>query len=271
MRERGFVVVTIRPLVAGIAVFAGGCSIFSAAERQGSTPIPLSAVVLSLQRDLSRSHPLALSNIHGDDRVLDHFPNKDEVNLESTEVQLFRKSVANLQCYDVVPRPTKETGKDKQRIHGNKNEESRYDSALRQRDPLIPVATGALQLAVQGTFSTQAGAAITVPASVSFQIQRQAQQQITLPTTLVPLLNVPIFYMGQQLANVQFTQPFGLDKNAQVVDYTARTVATMKVLKSLIDQSHAAFDAAGNNEYCKDRDDGLDDDPAAVVFFGAPP
>jgi hypothetical protein len=257
--------------LAVLPAIVGGC--VSTAEQKGSTPVPLNVVLQSLQRDLSRTHPLTLSNIR-DNRVLKHFPrNPGEAKTEPEEVQHFREAVANLQCYDVVPskpegpKESKSAGEKKGKTPKAEAESPVVNPDLRQRDPLVPFVTGALQLAVQGSFSTQGGVTFTVPASVSFQVQRQAQQQIMLPTSLVSLPNVPVFFLGQQLSSIQYADKLDdYKKNAQITGYISRTLETMNVLQRLIDQAHEAFDSAATSHYCDGRDDGLSSNLATAVL-----
>jgi len=72
-------------------------------------------------------------------------------------------------------------------------------------DPLQPVITGAISIAVQGSISKAAGATGTVGATPSlalaYTVTHGQQQQITLPMTFVPLRTLPDFYLGQNLAN----------------------------------------------------------------------
>jgi hypothetical protein len=74
-----------------------------------------------------------------------------------------------------------------------------------QRNPLIPVINGAIQLQVQGQVSAQGQLAIAVPlvATGTVNQTRQKQEQFTLPASLIPLSEVPTYYLSQQLAALQ--------------------------------------------------------------------
>ena len=146
------------------------------AENAGTTPVPLNEVLQSLEADLSRTHPLILSDLQGRN------------NDDSPAVVSIRTAIANIQCYDIDP--TTGTAKAK----------------LRSKNPLVPVVTGPVQLTVQGQLSQGGTITVGVPTAVSGSatVTRQGQQQIMLPTTLVPLVNVPMFFVGQQFTNIQF-------------------------------------------------------------------
>jgi hypothetical protein len=98
-----------------------------------------------------------------------------------------------------------------------------------------------------------------------------------LPTTLVPLLNVPAFYLGQQLTNIQFaqlaaTKEYNIDtarldaETAAVATYVKRTLDVASALGKIIDYQLAQFDSE-TDRYCKDRDGGKG--PPVVVAFPA--
>jgi hypothetical protein len=226
---------------------AGGCGAIRAIENAGTTPVPLSVVLQSLEVDLSRTHPVVLSDLHG--RENDDGPAKVSI----------RTALANLQCYDIDPG----TGKP--------------NPQLRSRNPLIPVVTGPLQLTVQGQLSQGGTFTVGVPTAVSgaATITRQGQQQIMLPTTLVPLRNLPVFFVGQQFTNIQFNSAvltsFPPDKKlsdeetAQVNAYIARTLEAMIGLDKVIAYALKQFDG-DQDAYCKDRDGGK----GAPIFLAIP-
>jgi hypothetical protein len=72
-------------------------------------------------------------------------------------------------------------------------------------NPLMPVISGPMSLALQGSISKASGGSATVAAapSLGFQytVTHGQQQQVTLPVSFVPLRAVPDFYLGQNLAN----------------------------------------------------------------------
>lgn len=79
------------------------------------------------------------------------------------------------------------------------------DRSKYQKNPLIPVINGAIQLQVQGQVSAQGQLAIAVPlvATGTVNQTRQEQEQFTLPASLIPLSEVPTYYLSQQLAALQ--------------------------------------------------------------------
>jgi hypothetical protein len=79
------------------------------------------------------------------------------------------------------------------------------DQRKYQKNPLIPVINGAIQLQVQGQASAQGQLAIGVPlvATGTVNQTRQKQEQFTLPASLIPLSEVPTYYLSQQLAALQ--------------------------------------------------------------------
>lgn len=196
-------------------------------------------VLQSLEADLSRTHPVILSDMQG------------AANSNAPAILAIRTAIANIQCFDIDP------------------EKGEPDPKLRLRNPLIPVVTGPLQLTVQGQLSE--GGTITVGSPTATTgattITRQGQQQIMLPTTLVPLVNVPVFYLGQQLAAVQNTSSVStattynltaaqvVAENKIVNDYVSRSLDAMAGLNGIITNALDQFDN-NRDEYCKGRDGG---------------
>ena len=102
-----------------------------------------------------------------------------------------------------------------------------------------------------------------------------------LPTTLVPLINVPIFYSGQQFTNIQFNSailstgtstiiyPVDKDLSAaeskEVTEYVTRSINAMIVLKKVILYAFDQFDHH-QEAWCEGRD-GAKGPP---VFFTVP-
>jgi hypothetical protein len=72
-------------------------------------------------------------------------------------------------------------------------------------NPLEPVITGAISVALQGSISKAKGGTGTVSATPSlayaYTVTKGQQQQVTVPITFVPLKTLPDFYLGQNLAN----------------------------------------------------------------------
>lgn len=73
-------------------------------------------------------------------------------------------------------------------------------------NPLMPVITGAISVALQGSITkASAGtltASLTPSGAYQYTVTRGQQQQVTVPLTFVPLSGIPNFYLGQNLANL---------------------------------------------------------------------
>jgi hypothetical protein len=204
-------------------------------------------VLQSLEADLSRTHPLILSEVQG------------SANDDSPAIVAIRTGIANIQCYDYDA------------------DEKKSDSNRRLRNPLIPVVTGPLQLTVQGQLSEGGTITVGMPTDTTgaATITRQGQQQIMLPTTLVPLINMPIFYLGQELANVQYNSAVitgaSVDANrtsaetAAVSAFVTRSIDAMIGLNNVVNYALDQFDNH-REEWCKGRDGGK----GPPIFIGIP-
>jgi hypothetical protein len=231
-------------MLTAAGVTASGCTIVTAMEKKGTTPVPLGEVLQSLEIDLSRSQPLVLSDM----------PKSKGDGTESPQLINIRNRIAAIQCYDRDPK----TGE--------------HDPKLRVRNPLIPVVTGALQLTVQGQFATAGTVTVGAPPSAGGTITRQAQQQIMLPVTLVPLINLPMFYLGQQMSSIQSVPLVSTvstvkpdnDQNAQIGDYVSRTLDVTTSLGKLSTTALDQFDS--NPKYC----DGKGGDKVLPVVVTVP-
>jgi hypothetical protein len=224
-------------LVLAIGVFdaVSACSLWRSVEESGTKPVPMSAVLQSLEADLSRTHPVILTDAQSSE------------NDDSPPMVAIRTGIANIQCYDINP------------------DDGKANPKLRLRNPLIPVVTGPLQLTVQGQLSAAGTITVGAPTSASGAgtITRQGQQQIMLPTTLVPLVNVPIFYLGQQFTSIQFNggilSAYTLDKDlsaaesSEVTAYVTRSINAMIGLKKVISFAFDQFDHH-QEAWCSGRD-----------------
>jgi hypothetical protein len=174
------------PLV--LCVVLSGC----AAENAGSRPIPLRKAVHNFEKDVGGLHIVVLSDAYG--ATSGCSPKTSEPDCWSEEGRAILDSIKFSQCFDLD-----DSDKDEQNPNGKKKPE------LRTKNPLIPVATGPLQLTVQGQFTEGGTFTIAAAPSAAATISRQTTQQVTLPLTLVSLSALPGFYVGQQLANLQYT------------------------------------------------------------------
>jgi hypothetical protein len=72
-------------------------------------------------------------------------------------------------------------------------------------NPLEPIITGAIAVALQGSITKASGGTGTISTAPSlgytYTVTGGQQQQVTIPITFVPLRTVPDFYLGQNLAN----------------------------------------------------------------------
>jgi len=110
-------------------------------------------------------------------------------------------------------------------------------------NPLIPVVTGPISLALQGSIQ-QAGAlagtaSMTPSLGLTYTVTQGQQQQLTVPITFVSVQGLPNFYMGQNLANLS-----NLDKSDKGRD---------KLIQAILDKQAAlsAFVTAAMGQYPK--------------------
>lgn len=73
-------------------------------------------------------------------------------------------------------------------------------------NPLVPVLSGPISIALQGSIQQAGGVTPTISATpslaLSYTVTQGEQQQVTVPITFVALSGLPNFYMGQNLANL---------------------------------------------------------------------
>jgi hypothetical protein len=174
------------PLV--LCVVLSGC----AWENSGSKPIPLRKAVHNFEKDVGGLHIVVLSDAYGATSGCSKEATEPDCWSEGGRAIL--DSIKFSQCFDLDDSDT-----DEQNPNGKKKPE------LRTKNPLISVATGPLQLTVQGQFTEGGTFTIAAAPSAAATISRQTTQQVMLPLTLVSLSALPGFYVGQQLANLQYT------------------------------------------------------------------
>ena len=221
------------------AMVATSCTALRQAESQGTKPVPIDQALHQLQLDLSRVQVVAPSTLLLAD------PKKNVVDTREGKAML--DVLANNQCFSIDPK----TGK--------------ADRNLRKRDPLVPVSTGPLQITVQGQLSESGTLSISVTPSVGGTVARQAQQQVMVPITLVSLLTLPSFYVGQQTANIQYVTLVDAYKSAdpkradaehkQIADYISTALEVASRLSVISNEALAQFDA-DQDQWCKDRENG---------------
>ena len=175
-------------LVFSLLVVVSGCAL----ENLGSQPIPLRKAVHNFEKDVGGLHIVVLSDAYG--ATSGCSIGATEPDCWSQEGRVILDSIKYSQCFDLD-----DNDKDKQNPNGKKNPK------LRTKNPLIPVATGPLQLTVQGQFTEGGTFTIAAAPTAAATISRQTQQQVMLPLTLVSLSSLPGFYVGQQLTNLQYT------------------------------------------------------------------
>jgi hypothetical protein len=116
-------------------------------------------------------------------------------------------------------------------------------------NPLVPVITGPVSLAMQGSIQAQGGVTGSATPSIAFQVTGGKQQQVTVPITFVSASGLPDFYMGQQLTNLSNLDSGGNDKTNEGARVSAGKTALVaaildrrEALKKLVAQVEKDFD-----------------------------
>jgi hypothetical protein len=184
--------------------FAVGCNM-----TQLSKPVPLNEALAIVENDLRASAPVALSDLGG--------VRKDKIS----------QGIFTAQC--ASRRTDPQTGAV---IPGSGTP-----------NPLIPVITGPVSIALQG--SIQRAGAFTGTASPttpslagSYTLTQSKQQQLTVPITFVSARGLPNFYMGQNLTNLT-----NLDKGADKDRLVGEILANQRALAKLVEEAMAAYPA----------------------------
>ena len=223
-------------LLTAMALTAGGCTAMHQVEKEGTKPVPFETALHQLEVDLSRVRIIVPSSL-----LTVNWAHWEQAK----EVTAIDNILADSQCYDIDPKT------------GNPNPE------LRNRNPLIPVSTGPLQLTVQGQLSEAGTLTISVTPSAGGTITRQTQQQVMMPLNLVSLTTVPEFYVGQQTTNIQYVTLVTAFKSPdatkadreykQVADYVASILDVASRLNAVTDRALKEFDRDPTTR-CKGRD-----------------
>jgi hypothetical protein len=152
------------PHVLGIVVSLGlvSCCTNQAkdAEAGATTPIPLKTALHGFEQDLSALHLAVLSNASN---ATSGCAKGAPPGCWSKAAQSLLETIKYIQCYDAVPDP-------------QQPKQSKHDAGLRKRNPLVPVANGAVQLQVQGQFSEAGTFTVSATPGVSVALTRQTQQ-----------------------------------------------------------------------------------------------
>jgi hypothetical protein len=210
-----------------LCVWLSGC----AWENLGSQPIPLRKAVHNFERNVGGLHIVVLSDAYG--ATSGCSAGKTEPDCWTEEGRAILDSIKYSQCFDLD-----DDHKDKQNPDGKKNPE------LRIKNPMIPVATGPLQLTVQGQFTEGGTFTIAAAPTAAATISRQTQQQMMLPLTLVSLSALPGFYVGQQLTNLQYTTLVAQYPNRDIAGSQPEKDKQLKELKQTADMVAYVMDAA---------------------------
>jgi hypothetical protein len=238
MQPRFPVSISVRTafLLTAVGFTSGGCSAMHQVEKEGTKPVPFETALHQLEVDLGRVHIIVPSSLLAVDWA--HWE-------KAKEVADIDNILADSQCYDIDAK----TGK--------------ADPALRNRNPLIPVSTGPLQLTVQGQLSEAGTFTISITPSAGGTITRQTQQQVMMPLTLVSLTTVPEFYVGQQMTNIQYVTLVTAFKSTdakkadieykQIADYVASILEVASRLSAVTERALKQFDTDPNTR-CKGRD-----------------
>jgi hypothetical protein len=122
----------------------------------------------------------------------------------------------------------------------------------RTANPFVPVITGPVSLALQGSIQNQGALAGSATPSLTFTITQGKQQQVTVPITFVSALGLPNFYMGQQLANLTNLDSGANDKSQtgkQVSGYKTTAVNSIWIntnnLQALTQKTVDSYDVSG--------------------------
>jgi hypothetical protein len=232
-----------------VAVGCPGCKTAAAAyehnEKEGTKPPPLGETLANLEANLSNVSVLVPAEL-----LIPPIGDGAAITKKMSDF------VANAQCFDIDPN----TGKP------NPN--------LRRRNPLIPVTTGPLQLQVQGQLTEGGTLTISPTPSLAGTINRQGQQQIMLPITMVSLVNLSSFYMGQQLSFIQYATlvtssnfqskdgTLGPQEQSQVTGYVSNILSVAAQLDAITKRAISDFDKDQHDfkpeqtVYCEKRDHG---------------
>jgi hypothetical protein len=222
------------------ALLITGCGITNELEKPGTKPVPIDQALMQMQSDLSRVNIVVPGTLLLADTTT--------VHLEDTpEAKAIEAVIADSQCFDIDP------------TTGQRNPN------LRKINPLIPVSTGPLQLQVQGQLSESGTFTVSATPSIGGTVQRQAQQQVMVPLTLVSLLTISEFYVGQQFTNIQYVTLVDAYKPAnsnvadsqhkQIADYITRTLDVAARLDSIVKKSLSEF-RSHPNSWCDGHEDG---------------
>jgi hypothetical protein len=218
-------ILSLSTLVLGVV--SSGC----AWENLGSQPIPLRKAVHNFEKDVGGLHIVVLSDAYG--ATAGCSKEAKEPDCWSDGGRAILNSIKYSQCFDLD-----DSDKDKQNPNGRKKPE------LRTQNPLIPVATGPLQLTVQGQFTESGTFTVAAAPSAAATISRQTQQQVMVPLTLVSLSALPGFYVGQQLSNLQYTTLVAQFPPKDIADFEPEKKKQLEELKQTAHLVSFVMDAA---------------------------
>lgn len=118
--------------------------------------------------------------------------------------------------------------------------------AAKTVNPLVPVVTGPVSLALQGSIQYQATGTASATPSVAFAITPAKQQQVTIPITFVSAEGLPNFYMGQQLTNLANFDRGSDDKTEAGNKVAASKTAAVQTILDKRDKLQTLVDKAKN-------------------------
>jgi hypothetical protein len=114
-------------------------------------------------------------------------------------------------------------------------------------NPLIPVITGPVSIALQGSIQQAGGLTVTGSATpsgaLSYTVTQGQQQQVTVPVTFVSARGLPNFYMGQNLANLT-----NLSEGADKKHIVAEIIGNRTALSTLVEAAIKAY--PGDDSQC---------------------
>lgn len=157
-----------------MCLFLGsGCPLPASASK----PVALNDALAIVENDLRASGPVELSDISS--------VRKDSVRKDKISQEIFTAQCASRKVDPKTKVPIPGTG---------------------TPNPLVPVVTGPISMALQGSIQQAPGVTVTgsatPSAALSYTITQAQQQQVTVPITFVSARGLANFYMGQNLANL---------------------------------------------------------------------
>lgn len=196
---RGVVMISRMFCVCAIPLCLQGCITFTPQE---SKPVALSQALQIVAHDLNAAAPVVLSDLEC----------KDQNGHDITPEECVKRK-----------KPLKDAIKARQ-------------CAIQQADPPLPVITGPVSLALQGSIQQvdQGSGGLTFPGGTfGFQVQvtKSQQQQLTVPITFVPASALGNFFLGQNVSNFSGLPDKGLQDGADKVTFVKKLIYKAELIQ----------------------------------------